>query len=219
MSAPAHPLSPEMRLLSLRDLAWLSVALGIVIIPHAMRAPWWLTLLTICLYGWRFYATLNRTPLPARWLAIGIAFVGMLGVWVEYRTLFGRQPGVLLLMLFSGLKLLESRTHRDGTVAAFLGYCLIITNFLYTQSIPTALTMCVGVFAITSTLVSFSAPSRPVRANLRTAGLLLAHAAPAALALFVLFPRVHGPLWGLPQDAYAAASGLSESMSPRTLAS
>src|SRR5439155_3776726 len=167
--------------------------------------------------GWRFSCTLNRSPLPARWLILAVAFVAMLGVWVEYRTLFGRQPGVLLLMLFSGLKLLESRTHRDGTVAAFLGYCLIITNFLYTQSIPTAGTMCVGVFALSATLVGFSAPSRPVRANLRTAALLLAHAAPAALALFVLFPRVHGPLWGLPQDAYAGLTGLSDTMTPGNL--
>ena len=60
----------------------------------------------------------------------------MLGVWIEYRTLFGRQPGILLLMLFSGLKLLETRTHRDAAVVAFLGYFLIITNFLYTQIDP-----------------------------------------------------------------------------------
>ena len=217
MSATPHPLSPEMRLLTLRDLAWLSLSLGIVITPHALRAPWWLTLLTLCLYGWRFYSTLSRSPLPARWLAVGVALVGMLGVWVEYRTLFGRQPGVLLLMFFSGLKLLESRTHRDGAIAAFLGYFLIITNFLYTQSIPTALAMCAGVFAITATLVGFSAPARPSSANVRTAGLLLAHALPAALALFLLFPRVHGPLWGLPQDAYAGMTGLSETMTPGNL--
>ena len=217
MKAAAHPYSPEARVLTLRDLAWLSVSLGIVIVPHAMRAPWWLTLLTLCLYGWRFYCTLNRTPLPARWLAIAIAFVGMLGVWEEFHTLFGRQPGVLLLMFFSGLKLMESRTHRDGAIAAFLGYFLIITNFLYTQSIPTALAMCIGVFAITATLVGFSAPARAVRDNLRTAGLLLGHAVPAALVLFLLFPRVPGPLWGLPQDAYSGMTGLSETMTPGTL--
>ncbi|MFN2644227.1 MAG: DUF3488 and DUF4129 domain-containing transglutaminase family protein [Burkholderiales bacterium] len=218
MKAPAHPFAPEVRLLTLRDLVWLSGSLGIVIAPHALRAPWWLALLTLCLYGWRFYCTLNRSPLPARWLTIGIALVGMLGVWVEYRTLFGRQPGVFLLMFFSGLKLLESRTHRDGAIAAFLGYFLIITNFLYTQSIPTAIAMCAGVFAITATLVGFSAPARPVRANLRTAGVLLAHAAPAAVALFLLFPRVHGPLWGMPQDAYSGMTGLSETMTPGNLA-
>ena len=217
MNSAAHPLSPEMRLLTLRDVAWLAASLAIVAAPHALRAPWWLTLLTLCLYGWRFYYTLNRAPLPARALVLGIAFVAILGVWVEYRTVFGRQPGVMLLMMFSGLKLLESRTHRDGAVAAFLGYFLIITNFLYTQSMLTAAAMCAGVFAITATLVGFSAPQRPLRANLRTAALLLAHAAPAALVLFLLFPRVQGPLWGLPQDAYTGLTGLSETMAPGNL--
>ena len=219
MKASPHPLVPEMRLASVRDLAWLIGSLALVIVPHTVRAPWWLTLLTLCLFGWRFYYALNRAPLPSRWLVIGVAAVGMLGVWMEYRTLFGRQPGVLLLMLFAGLKLLETRTHRDAAAAAFLGYFLIVTNFLYTQSIPTALLMGAALFSLTATLVGLSAPNRLPRANLRTAGLLLAHAAPAALALFLLFPRVQGPLWGLPQDAYAAMSGLSETMTPGNISS
>jgi transglutaminase-like putative cysteine protease len=208
-----------MRVVTTRDLVWLIASLALVIAPHTLRAPWWLTLLTLCLYAWRLYYALNRAPLPSRWLVIAVAAVAMFGVWIEYRTLFGRQPGILLLMLFSGLKLLETRTHRDAAAAAFLGYFLIITNFLYTQSIPTALLMAMAVFSITATLIGFSAPNRPPRDNLRTAVVLLAHAAPAALVLFLLFPRVQGPLWGLPQDAYSAMTGLSESMSPGNLSS
>ena len=215
----AHPLAPELRQASARDLGWLVASLVLVIAPHALRAPWWLTLLTLCLYGWRLYFALNRAPLPSRWLVLGVAAVAMLGVWIEFRTLFGRQSGILLLMLFSGLKLLETRTHRDAAMGAFLGYFLIITNFLYTQTIPTALAMGVGLFLLTTTLIGFNAPSRPPRANLRSAGLLIAHAAPAALALFLLFPRVQGPLWGLPQDAYAGMTGLSDTMTPGSLAS
>jgi transglutaminase-like putative cysteine protease len=217
MSAPAHPLAPEQRAVTARDLGWLIASLAVVVAPHALRAPWWLTLLTLCLYGWRVYFVLNRAPLPSRWFILGIALVAMLGVWFEQRTLFGRTSGILLLMMFSGLKLLETRTHRDAAVAAFLGFFLIITNFLYTQSIPTALVMFFAVFMLTASMVGFSAPQRPPRANLRTAGLLLAHAAPAALVLFLLFPRVQGPLWGLPQDAYAGISGLSDSMAPGNL--
>jgi transglutaminase-like putative cysteine protease len=212
-----HPLAPEQRQVNARDLAWLIASLLVVTAPHAVRAPWWLTLLTLCLYGWRMYFALNRGPLPSRWLVLGVAAVAMLGVWVEFRTLFGRQPGILLLMLFSGLKILETRTHRDAAMATFLGYFLVITNFLYTQTIPTAAAMCAALFLLTSTLVRFAAPQRPARANLRTSAMLLAHAAPAALALFMLFPRVQGPLWGLPQDAYAAMTGLSDTMSPGTL--
>src|SRR6185503_10135668 len=217
MKALPHPLSAEMRVITLRDLVWLAGSLAIVAAPHAMRAPWWLTLLTLCLFAWRFYYAITRTPLPSRWLILAVAFVGLTGVWIEYRTLFGRQPGVVLLLLFAGLKLLESRTHRDGAAAAFLGYFLIITNFLYTQSIPTAALMACGAFAITATLVGFSAPQRPSAANLRTAGLLVAHAVPAALVLFLLFPRVQGPLWGMPQDAFVGMTGLSETMAPGNL--
>ena len=214
-----HPLAPEQRQLGARDLAWLIASFVLVIAPHATRAPWWLTLLTLCLYGWRLYYALNRGPLPSRWLVLGVAAVAMLGVWIEFRTLFGRQSGIMLLMLFSGLKLLEARNHRDAAIAVFLGYFLVITNFLYTQSIPTATAMAGALFLLTATLIGFAAPQRPVRANLRTAGLLLAHAAPAALALFLLFPRVQGPLWGLPQDAYAGMTGLSDTMSPGMLSS
>src|SRR3954467_11216312 len=212
--AAAHPLLPEARLASTRDLVLLCGSLAIVVIPHATRAPWWLTLLTLCLYAWRIHYSVNAVPLPSRWLVLAVAGIAMLGVWVEYRTIFGRQPGIVLLMLFSGLKVLETRTHRDAAAAAFLGYFLIITNFLYTQSIPTALAMAVALFAITATLTGFSAPTRAPGANLRTAAMLLAHAVPAAAALFLLFPRVQGPLWGLPQDAYSARTGLSETMAP-----
>ena len=177
-----HPLAPEQRQIGARDLAWLIASLALVVAPHALRAPWWLTRLTLCLYGWRMYFAIDRGPLPSRWLVLGVAAGAMLGVWIEFRTLFGRQPGILLLMLFSGLKLLETRTHRDAAITVFLGYFLVITNFLYTQSIPTAFAMALAVFVLTATLIGLAAPQRPTRANARTAALLLAHAAPAALA-------------------------------------
>ena len=217
MTRVPHPLAAEARAISLRDLLWLMASLAVVIAPHAARSPVWLTVLALCLYGWRLYCALDRAPLPSRWLVFAIAAVAMLGVWMEGRSLFGRTPGIMLLVLFSGMKLLETRTHRDAAIAAFLGYFLIITNLLYTQSIPTAALMCVALFMLTGALIGFSAPQRPLRANLRTSALLLAHAAPAALFLFLLFPRVQGPLWGLPQDAYAGLSGLSETMAPGNL--
>ncbi len=216
--APAHPLAPEQRSLGWRDLAGLVASLLIVVAPHAERAPWWLTLLTLALYAWRIYLQAVRGALPARWLLLVVAAAAMLGVRGEYHTVFGRNSGVALLMVFSGLKLLETRNQRDATVLVFLCYFLVVTNFLYTQSIPTALAMCAALLVVTTTLVGFSAPQRSLRANLGSAGLLLAHAAPAALVLFVLFPRVQGPLWGLPQDAYTGTTGLSDSMSPGTMA-
>jgi transglutaminase-like putative cysteine protease len=216
MAVP-HPLAPEVRSVGIRELAWLAGGLVLVGMPHALRMPWWLVLLTVCLYAWRFYFAIDRRPPPSPWLILGVAVICMIGVYIETRTLFGRTSGIWLLVSFSGMKLLETRTQRDAAVVAFLGYFLVITNFLYTQSIPTALAMCVALFVFTAALVGLAAPQRMLRANLRTAGLLLAHAAPAALVLFLLFPRVQGPLWGLPQDAYAGISGLTDTMAPGNL--
>jgi len=214
-----HPLAPDLRAVTLPDLGGLLLSLGLVIAPHLARMPVWIGLLILCLYAWRLLAGARGFPLPPRWLLFVVTAAVLGAVWIEYRTLFGRGPGIVLLAVFSGLKLLETRSHRDAAMVAFLCYFLIITNFLFTQSIPTALLMCVALVVITATMIALNAPRRPVVANLRTAGVLLAHAAPAALVLFLLFPRVQGPLWGLPQEAFQAVTGLSDSMSPGNVAS
>src|SRR5262245_21913055 len=217
MSAP-HPLAPETRLLTARDLAGLILALAIVAAPHALRAPWWLVLLTLALYGWRALVFAWRWPLPSRWLLAAIALIAMYGVWAEYRMLLGRIPAIVLLLPFSGLKLMEARTHRDAAAVVFLCYFLLITNFLYSQGILEALWMCIALGVITVMVIGFAAPQRALRANARSAATLLAHAAPAALLLFVLFPRVQGPMWGLPQDAQSAVTGLNDTMTPGSVA-
>ena len=213
----ADALAPEQRPLGGRDFALLVAGLAIVLAPHALRAPWWLTLLTAALVGWRLAALPNRGLLPSIWLLLAIVAGGMLGVWLEYRAIFGRTPGIMLLLLFAGLKTLESRNQRDAAALVFLTWFLAITNFLYTQSIPTALGMLAAVATSVAALVGLAAPRRALRANLRSAALLLGQAVPAALLLFLLFPRVQGPLWGLPPDAYSAMSGLSDSMAPGNL--
>ena len=154
MSVP-HPLAPDARLVTARDVAWLAASMLIVIAPHAQRAPWWLMLLTLGLYAWRGLLTRNGTPLPSRWLLLAIAAIAMLGVRAEYGVFLGRAQGIVMLVLFSGLKLLEMRTHRDATVGVFFCYFLLITNFLYSQSIPIAILMCVAIAVITTTLVGF----------------------------------------------------------------
>ena len=209
-----HPLMPEARSVTPRDMGWLAVSLALVIVPHAERVPWWVGVSALCLLCWRTYLVLNVRPLPWRWVPLALAAIGMAGIWLEYRTLFGRSAGIALLVLFAGLKLIEMRSHRDATVVVFLSYFLIITNFLFTQSIPTALVMCCALLVITKTLVSFNAPRRNIGTLARIAATVLLHAVPIAVLLFVLFPRVQGPLWRLPQDAYSGITGLSESMSP-----
>jgi transglutaminase-like putative cysteine protease len=119
-----------------------------------------------------------------------------------------------MLVLFLSLKLFELQRERDAIVLVLLSYFLALTNFFYSQTLPTAALMLVSTLVNTASLVNFAAPGRALQANLKTAGVLLTQAGPVMLILFFLFPRVQGPLWGLPQDAYSGVTGLSDSMSP-----
>jgi transglutaminase-like putative cysteine protease len=59
----------------------------------------------------------------------------------------------------------------------------------------------------------------PLATRLKLGASILAMAIPLTLVLFVLFPRIQGPLWGLPGDAHAGRTGLSDTMSPGNISS
>ncbi len=184
--------------------------------PHAEHLPLWLSALAATLLGWRAYLAYSGNPLPQRWLLFTITLGSVGGILISFHTLFGRDAGVALLILLAALKLLELRAVRDATVVIYLACFIILSNFFYSQSIATALFMLVTLLVIMTTWVHLQTSTLPLKPRLRIASVLLLQAIPLTLILFVLFPRVQGPLWGLPQDAYAT-SGLDDTMSPGSL--
>lgn len=204
---PVHPLTPA-------QTWWLMTAGIAAFAPLMQQVPLWLSGLTGLTFVWRALLAWQRRPLPARWILIFVSLAGAAGVFVEYRTLFGQRAGVALLVLFLALKQLEARAPRDGLAIVLLAYFLTLTQFFDNQSIPVALTMIATLVASTAALASLAdAQARPV-SLLRLAGLMLVQALPFMLILFVLFPRISGPLWGLPTDAYSSLTGLADNMSP-----
>ena len=189
--------------------------------PHALYLPWWTVGLVAMLLAWRAYVGYARRALPHRWLLLLTALAATVGVFLSYRTIFGREAGVALLVVMVVLKTLEMRTLRDAMLLIFLAYFLAITNLLYSQGIGAALYMLGCTLFITATMISlnYADAEPPFRAQLRTAGLMLAQSVPLMLVLFLLFPRVPGPLWGMPRDAFAGVSGLSDTMTPGGISS
>ena len=194
----------------------LTLCILLVIAPHANHLPMWVNALCAMLLMWRAYLTYSGNPLPKKWLLLLITLMGVIAIAAGFHTLFGREVGVTLLMLLAALKLLELRSPRDAMGVIYLSCFIIITNFFYSQSIPTALLMLATLFVIVSTWLRVQAPNITFKPQLRIAAMVLLQAIPLMLILFVLFPRVQGPLWGLPQDAYNS-SGLSDTMSPGSL--
>jgi transglutaminase-like putative cysteine protease len=204
-----------------RHVLWLLLALAMVVVPHASHLPWWAIALVAALIAWRGYLGYARLAMPNRWLLLPVAVAVVVGVFLNYRALFGREAGVALLLVMIGLKLLETRTLRDATLLIFLSYFLVLTNFLYSQTITTAFYMLACTLVITATMIglNYARTEPPFPVQLRAAGVMLAQSVPLMLVLFLLFPRVPGPLWGLPRDAFSGVSGLSDTMTPGNLTS
>ncbi len=198
-------------------MPWLlAVVLGTAA-PHAEHLPPWLTLLAIGVFGWRFWLWKQRRGLPTRLPLVLLVIAGSAGIAWEYRTLFGRDAGVALLFFFMALKPMEMRTRRDAMVLIMLGFFLLLTHYLYAQGIFTGLWLLASTLLLIAALIRLHGGAQPAPGILRYAALMLAQALPFMLLLFLLFPRIEGPLWGLPRDAHSGLTGLSNQMSPGSL--
>lgn len=198
-------------------LQWLIAALGFTVLPHLGHLPVWAGILVFGVAAWRGWIIGNpRMKLPGRWLRISLTLLVVLAVLLSFKTLFGREAGVALLAAMMAMKLLEARTHRDGLVLLLLGYFLVMSNLLYSQS-PL---MAIYLFGVVIVLLAAQIMVRrqhvalPTRGALRLSLRLSLQALPVMLILFVLFPRIPGPLWGLPKDAHSGLTGLDDKMTP-----
>ncbi len=209
----AEPASPA---LDVRNVWWLLAAMAFVIAPHVPRVPEWVTAFCVVMVAWRAWIAWAAQRFPSRWLVAALTVAASVATFLSYGRLLGRDAGVTLLLVMVAMKLLEMRTQREVVLCIYLGFFLVMTNFLFSQSIPLGVYMLVCVWLFVGTLVGFHRVGRTptLRERLWPAGALLLQALPLMLAFFVLFPRVQGPLWALPQDARAGVTGLSDSMTP-----
>lgn len=205
--------------LTLLQLRWLIASLALVYGLLALHLPGWVSLMAALAGGWRYAVTLGRASMPRLRMLIPLAGLTVAGIAFSHGGLFGRDASVSLLAAMMALKLLESHTTRDAMLLVFLAFFLSITSFLFSQSIVTGLYLVIPLIALVGTLIAVNHPNGglPVRATFRLSAMMLLQAAPIMLILFLLFPRIQGPLWGVPQDAYSGMTGLSDQMSPGTI--
>ena len=197
---------------------WLFASAVATAAPHVSHQAYWLSALSLLLLLWAVRLWWKDERLPGRWLLILLVVASCAGILIEFRTLFGRDAGVAMLVVFMAMKLLELRSRRDAMVVVVLGYFLLLTHYLYSQSIPTGIWLLFALWLLTAPLVRLhGGPSNTGGASLRYAARLCLQAIPFMLVLYLLFPRISGPLWGLPSDAHAGMTGLSDSMSPGSI--
>lgn len=204
-----------------RDTLVLLVATLLSTAPHLAQLPVWTSAGFVALFAWRLALLLAGRPLPSdlvRWMAAACCAAAVLA---QYGTVLGSDPGVALLVLTMGLKLLELRARRDLFVVIFLGFFLLLTGFFHSQSIAAGALTLAAVVALLVAMqtVQFSGRQPSMGRRIRLASVLLLQALPIAAMLFLLFPRITGPLWRMPLDASRGVTGLSDSMTPGQIAS
>lgn len=206
-------------LLPTPTLAALLLTLAAIAAPHAAWLPFWITALALTCGAWRYLAARRGDPLPPAWLRTLLTVAVSVGIYASFGTLLGRDAGTALLTAMTALKLLEMRRRRDTHIVMYLGFFLIATQFLYSQSLPSILYLLLTVWAMIMVLISVHQAdprTRPWRYAGLSASMVL-QAIPVMLVLFVLFPRIAGPLWRMPEDGASGSTGLSESMSPGSI--
>lgn len=207
----------------------LLLGLLLVIFPNFSHLPLWLSMVMIGLILWRGCYELQLCAIPNKLILFLLTLMLLAGIIFSYHTLIGRNAGSAMLLGLLCLKLFEIKSFRDIALIIILALFSIIINFLFNQSIPVAFTMLFALVVLFTALISFQhdyknlskvkpLPLKLIHSNekkhFKLAIKMLTQAIPFAVVIFILFPRVNGPLWGLPEDAFSGTTGLSDKMSP-----
>ena len=136
-----------------RDTLFLLGVIGWTVLPHVSHLPAWCAMLTLTVLLWRARLALANGALPGRWVLVAVLLVAAGLTWWSYQTLLGKEPGITMAVVLMALKTLELRARRDAFVVFFLGFFLILTHFLYSQSLLVAAAMLVSVWGLLTALV------------------------------------------------------------------
>lgn len=200
-------------------LSWLLVAQFALIAPHLPRLPPWVIGIWLLAAAWRVMLLRGRWSPPSRWLKHALLFCAIAGVRFHYGGFVGLEPTVALLISAFCLKLFEAQQRRDAYLLLFLGFFVAATQFLFDQSLGSALYSLLPVLLLATALVALHRSDREgcSLAPLRTAALLSLQALPLMLLLFLVVPRF-GPLWQVPMASESARTGMSDEMAPGDIA-
>jgi len=197
-------------------LLWTAGIAAGATLPHWPTLPIWVPGLLCLSIAWRLGGAIFGWPLPNTIARIALAILAFGAVLFQYQTINGLAAGTALLIVMVALKFLESRTARDQLVLIIIAYFLLFASLLVDRGVLMVLYLLGFVWFTTVGLLQLGrhGPLLGSRDTIKQAGRLLVQALPIMLILFLLFPRLPGPLWGIPGANMSGRSGLSDSMSP-----
>jgi transglutaminase-like putative cysteine protease len=213
---PASKPRKQAEYLARDKLAWLLVMQAMLILPLLINLPFWLWLVWAIAALWRTQMFRGRWGAPGSMVKTLLALICAGGLFASYAGKTGTETMVGLLVCAFSLKLLEVNSARDAQLLVFIGFIITATQFLFSQTPQAAAyaILCV-VLLLASWRSLYLTRVQSTGLRFKRGGMILLHALPIMLVLFVVIPRL-GPLWAIPNQQ-AAKTGFSDSLSPGDL--
>lgn len=213
---PASKTRKQAEYLARDKLAWLLVMQAMLILPLLFGLPFWLWLVWATAAFWRTQMFRGRWGAPGSVIKTLLAIICAGGLFASYAGKTGTETMVGLLVCAFSLKLLEVNSARDAQLLVFIGFIITATQFLFYQTPQAA---AYGILCVVLLLASWRSlyltHTQSTGLRFKRGGMILLHALPIMLVLFVVIPRL-GPLWAIPNQQ-AAKTGFSDSLSPGDL--
>lgn len=212
--------SAKQESLDKQSFHWLATLVLLAQLPHYAHLPLWVSfcgssVVVLWVIAYRKpLGTLFRTVHRTHALAL-VALLGAVAVRLHYGYFLGRDPCVAMLFLLTACKFAETRHTKDASLLISLCGFLLLTQYFYSQTVLAAIVTLPAVISLGGALHALTTRRQQPKAMtaVKTIIRLLLQGLPIAIALFLLFPRLPGPLWNLPADSQAQ-TGLSDSMTP-----
>lgn len=175
--------------------------------------------LLLILSFWQLYIIKNNKNNPGKIAQLLIIATSLAIILYAYGHILGQSSGIALITLMTILKLFEIKAIRDCYIVIYSSMFIIASNFFHSQSIWLIIYVFLVLIFLFSILITLSdrLASMTWKPRLKMSSQIIGYALPLMLVLFILFPRIPGPLWGLPDDAFSSHTGLSEEMSPGSI--
>ena len=200
---------------SLKDFrSLLSIAIGLQGVAFLSVAPLWLF---ACLFMFVLFLYVPQLA-SAKLLRNLLTFVCVALFFIDYRLNYSVEMASVFLLLVGSMKAIELKSKRDVLVFVYAMFYLSAISMLFKQSILHVALQLASVMICFSLLMRMNDSTLGgVRSQIWRVSKLISLALPIAICLFLFFPRF-APLWSLPIKTNSSQTGMSEEMTPGSIA-
>lgn len=204
------------------SVIWFGAAFVLTLLPQLwLFLPMWVALMFVGCFVWRMRIYRMKMGFPSSIVKVAM-ILAVVGILYATQGNFLNTTGCsILLMAIYALKFVESKTVRDGYILSAVGLIGISTLYLFDRSIGMFMYSVLIFALIVSGMLSLQQVGYGRvnhKAQVFTALQLMALSLPLMIVLFLVFPRFPSLLPGRGQMTEVAKTGVSNSMTPGSIA-